>query len=178
MRFSYNITSIKKFNRWFSPHEIVLLISIDHFSSVNHICFRIIIGLLLSDDVLFIRALIIKNWIWIGHLIINILISSFFVWLSIWLLFVRIRTWYVGLRTQGCYALGTTAYFFTVRDPCYYLWTRLLLLNSLSLHLYFTLWVYNLDGSFNIWLICIEWLVVLCCVYRLIYWKHVGTVHV
>ena len=127
--------------------------------------------------VLFFRCLVIKNWIWVCHLAINILVCSFFVCLSVWLLLTRIGTYYIRLWAKRCYASSTIAYFFAVWDSCDYCWASLLLLNKLSLHLYFTLWVYNLYRSFIILLICIELLVVLC-IYRFIYRKHVRTIHV
>ena len=148
---------------------------INHFIPFNHICFSSEMHLLYFADILFVRSLVIKNWIWICHLAINILVCSFLVW--IYLLLTRISTYYIRLRTKRCYTSGTITNFFTVWNSCNYCWTSLLLLNKLSLHLYFALWIYNLCRSFNVLLICIKLLVVLS-IYWFIYRKCIRTIHV
>jgi hypothetical protein len=175
MRFSDCIFLFKKFNGWFSPHKVILLIRINHFIPFNHVCFSNEMHLFYFVGILFFWSLIIKNRIWICHLAINILVCSFFVWVC--LLLTQIRTYYISLRTKRCYASSTITNFFAVWDSCNYCWTSLLLLNKLSLHLYFALWVYNLSRSFYILLICIKLLVVLC-INRFIYRKHIRTIHV
>jgi hypothetical protein len=167
MRFANNIFLVEKFNRWLCFHQVELLIRINHFISFYHIWFSYEMHLLNFVYILFFRSLVIKNWIRICHLTVDILIHSFFVWLNICLLFTRIRTYYIRLRTKWCYTSDTIDYFFAVWDTCYYCCTSLLLFKKLSLHLYFTLWVYNLCRSFNFLLICIELLVVLC-IYRFV----------